>query len=135
MDRSAKSTMFPIIVFKIRCEQICRVRDPLNIDIRQLGEPEMLSIIVFKMPYVLVVRVQDTLNIKIEEIVSFGEDKLFKRQITVSPVSPSRSNQRQAKHGTNNAGQNPCSSHVPLSLSKKEGEVVLPHQTNRGLLP
>ena len=112
MDRRAKSTMFPTIVFKVRREQICRARDPLNINIRQLSEPKMLSIIVFKMPHVLVAGVQDTLNIKIEEIVSFGKDELFKRQVTVSPVSPSRSNQRHAKHGSDDAGQNPCSSHV-----------------------
>jgi hypothetical protein len=90
MNRRAKSTMFPIIVFKVRREQICRVRDPLNINVRQPGEPEMLSIIVFKMPHVVVVRVQDTLNTKIDEIVSFGKDKLFKRQITVRPVGPGR---------------------------------------------
>ena len=88
MDRCAKSNMFPIIVFKIRREQICRVRDPLNVDIRQLAEAEMLSIIVFKMPYVLIVRVQKALNIKVGEVVSFGKDELFKREVTVSPVGP-----------------------------------------------
>ena len=104
MDRCAKSNMFPIIVFKIRGEQVCGVRDPLNIDIGQLAESEMLSIIAFKMPYVLVVGVQNTLNIKIEEIVSFGKDKLFKRKVTVSPVGPNSSYQRQAKHGTHDTG-------------------------------
>ena len=104
MDRRAKSTMFPIIVFKVRREQISSVRDPLNINTRQLGEPEMLSIVAFKMPHVLVVGVQNTLNIKIEEIVSFGKDKLFKRKVTVSPVGPNSSYQRQAKHGTHDTG-------------------------------
>jgi hypothetical protein len=103
-NRRAKATMFPIIVFKVRREQVCRVRDPLNINTGQLAESEMLSIIVFKMPHVLVVRVQNTLNIEIEEIVSFGKDKLFKRQVTMSPISSSRRNQRQAKHGSDDAG-------------------------------
>lgn len=129
MDRRAKSTMFPIIVFKVRREQICRARDPLNINTRQLSEPKMLSIIVFKMPHVLVAGVQDTLNIKIEEIVSFGKDELFKRQVTVSPVSPSRSNQRHAKHGSDDAGQNPCSSHVLVPKGKRN---VFPHAKQAG---
>jgi hypothetical protein len=104
MNRSAESTIFPIIVFKVRREQISSVRGSLNINTRQPREPEMLSIVAFKMPYVLVVGVQNTLNIKIEEIVSFGEDKLFKRKVTVSPVGPNSSNQRQAKHGTHDTG-------------------------------
>ncbi len=104
MDRCAKSTMFPIIVLKVRREQISRVRGPLNINTRQLGESEMLSIVAFKMPHVLIVGVQNTLNIKIEEIVSFGKDKLFQRQVTVRPVGPGSRNQRQAKHGTHDTG-------------------------------
>ena len=132
MDRRAKSSMFPIIVFKIRREQVCRVRDPLNIDIGQLAESEMLSIIVFKMADVLVFRIQNTLNIKIDEVVSFGKDKLFKRQVTVSPVGPGRSNQRQAKHGTHDAGQKPWSSHV-LVPKKKERECFPARKTSRGL--
>ena len=88
--RHAKSAMFPVIVFKRRREQIARVHNTLNINVRQLAESEMLSIIVFKMPHVLIARVQDALNINTGQVVSLGKDKFFKRQITVSPVGPSR---------------------------------------------
>jgi hypothetical protein len=103
----------------------------LNINIGQPGEPEMPSVIVFKMPHVLIVSVQNTLNIKIEEIVSFGKDQLFKRQVTVSPVSPSRTNQRQTKHGSDDAAQNPCSSHV-LVLQKEGREMFSRTQNKAG---
>ena len=74
MNRNAKSTMFSVIVFKKYRGQIARVRDSLNINIRQIAESEMVSIIVLKMPHVLISRVQNTLNLNIGQVVSFGKD-------------------------------------------------------------
>lgn len=89
MDRHAKSAMFSVIIFKIRREQIARVRDSLNINIRQLPKSAMLSIIVFEMPHVLIARVEDSLNINVRQVVALSEDKLFQPQVTVSSVGPS----------------------------------------------